>query len=219
MDWDVHPDIDGAEYKPYLPLLYYAGQHRQLFNIRMFFKNQLRGLVHAGITFFITFLSFQNSFVLNADKGYATDLWTSSVCAFTSLVFIVNFNLLIRIKYITYLHALSFVIVSLGLYMIFMWFTNYVYFGWTQYSIYEAHNSILFYLNLALCIGSCLSIDLLLCRLILSVLCRGAVSRVVGRVSNPKSGFILVVLGLLEVPQALTGVSSHFLALISVLSS
>ena len=58
-----------------------------------------------------------------------------------------------------------------------------------------------------------LSIDFLLRRLILSVLCCGAVSRVVGRVSNPKMGFISVVLGLLEVPQALTGLSSHFLAL------
>ena len=58
-----------------------------------------------------------------------------------------------------------------------------------------------------------LSIDFLLRRLILSVLCCGAVSRVVGRIPNPKSGFMLVVLGLLEVPQALTGFSSHFLAL------
>ena len=55
-------------------------------------------------------------------------------------------------------------------------------------SFYEA-----IYLSIYLSIYP--SIDFLLRRLILSVLCRGAVSRVVGRVSNPRSGFILAVLG------------------------
>ena len=25
LDWDIHPDIDGPEYKDFLPLLYYQG--------------------------------------------------------------------------------------------------------------------------------------------------------------------------------------------------
>ena len=31
-DWDINPDLDGAEFKNYLPKIYYPGQHRQLFN-------------------------------------------------------------------------------------------------------------------------------------------------------------------------------------------
>ena len=64
--------------------------------------------------------------------------------------------------------------------------------------------------SLSIYLSIYLSIDFLLRRLILSVLCRGAVSRVVGRVPSPKNGFILVVLGLLEVPLALTGIYHRF---------
>ena len=27
-DWDLHPELDGDEYKQYLPALYYVGQLR-----------------------------------------------------------------------------------------------------------------------------------------------------------------------------------------------
>ena len=57
-DWDVHPALDGEEFGSYLPLIYYPGQHRQLFNVKQFFFSQLQGLVHAAIIFFVTFLSY-----------------------------------------------------------------------------------------------------------------------------------------------------------------
>ena len=79
----------------------------------------------------MTFIGFYDSAILNADIGYTTDLWTSSVTAFTALVVTVNLNLILRMKYITYMHALSFLIISLGFYVMFMWFTNFVEFGWT----------------------------------------------------------------------------------------
>ena len=78
----------------------------------------------------MTFLAFSDSAILNKSSGYSTDLWTSSVAAFTALVVIVNLNLIIRMRYITKFHALSFLIVSLGFYFGFMWFTNFVDFGW-----------------------------------------------------------------------------------------
>ena len=41
LDWDIHPDIDGEEVREYLPLLYYEGQNRLLFNTSKFFLSQL----------------------------------------------------------------------------------------------------------------------------------------------------------------------------------
>lgn len=79
----------------------------------------------------MTFFSFGDSGILNADTGYASDLWTSSVACFTSLVFTVNLNLMIRMKYITWLHVVSVFAISYGLYLAFIWITNYVDMGWT----------------------------------------------------------------------------------------
>ena len=58
-------------------------------------------------------------------------MWTTSVTAFTSLVFVANINLLIRMKYITIYHWLSLLVISIGLYIIFMWGSNFQDFGWT----------------------------------------------------------------------------------------
>ena len=116
-------------------------------------------MVHSAIIFYVTFLTFSDSAILNASKGYSTDLWTGSIAAFTSLVFTVNLNLIIRMKYLTYLHALSILVVSYFSYLGFMWFTNFVDFGWTQYSVFEAHNSNVFYLTIALTSGSCFALD------------------------------------------------------------
>ena len=62
-------------------------------------------------------------------------------------------------KYITWLHILSFVVASYVSYLGFMWFTNFVNFGWTQYSITEAHRSVLFYLCITLTVTFCLALD------------------------------------------------------------
>ena len=159
-DWDLHPSLDGAEYSSYLPMLYYVGQQRQLFNTRKFLLSQLQGLIHAAVIFFVTFIAFQDSAVLSASNGFATDLWTSSVTAFTALVFTVNMSLVIRMKYLTVLHAIAFAIVSIGFYYAFMWFTNFVDFGWTQYSVDQAHQSALFYLCLLITICLCFALDL-----------------------------------------------------------
>ena len=107
----------------------------------------------------MTFITYSDSSILNSSKGYSTDLWTGSVAAFTALVFTVNLNLLIRMKYLTYLHGLSVVLVSYFSYLGFMWFTNFVDFGWTQHSVLEAHRSNVFYLTIALTCGSCFALD------------------------------------------------------------
>jgi len=130
-DWDVHPLLDGREYSQYLPMLYYVGQNRMYFNVQQFFFSALKGMVHSAIIFFITFLSYQESGVLSAEEGYNTNLWTSSVCTFTALIVTVNLNLVMRMKYMTKLHAIGFIVFSFSAYFTFMWLSNYTALAWT----------------------------------------------------------------------------------------
>jgi magnesium-transporting ATPase (P-type) len=135
VDWDINPSIDGKELNEYLPLLYYVGQNKSLFNAKHFFLSQFHGLIHSLIIFFFAFMAFSGSGILNSRTGFTTDLWTSSVAAFTALVSTVNFNLLIRMKFITAIHGLSFLIISFVCYIAFMWSSNYLEFGWTKFSV------------------------------------------------------------------------------------
>lgn len=38
-DWEVHPQLDGKAFEGALPLVYYSGQHRLLFNFQQFIRN------------------------------------------------------------------------------------------------------------------------------------------------------------------------------------
>ena len=130
------------------------------FNVQQFFLSALKGMVHSAIIFFITFLSYQESGVLSAEEGYNTNLWTSSVCTFTALIVTVNLNLMLRMKYMTKLHAIGFIVFSFSAYFTFMWLTNYTALAWTESAVLQAHRSLIFYLIIACTVGICLSTDL-----------------------------------------------------------
>jgi len=102
-----------------------------------------------------------DSGILNPEQGYSTDLWTSSVATFTALVSTVNFNLLLRMKFTTVYHFLSFLFISVLCYISFMWFTNFFDFGWTQFSVLQAHLSPIFYLSIFCTVGTCFMLDYL----------------------------------------------------------
>lgn len=159
-DWDIHPQLDGPAFKACLPSLYYTGQQRLVFNLRNFTLSQFYGLVHATIIFFIIFFGLKDAAILNPSHGAPTDLWTSSLTTFTALVIVVNLNLVMRIQYFTWWHFAGFAVFSIASYFGFMWFTNYVEFGWTQYSVIECFKSPLFYLAVGFAVATCFIIDL-----------------------------------------------------------
>ena len=127
--------------------------------MRTFFFSQLYGLLHASIIFFVTFLGLKDSGIFNPNDGYSTTLWTSSVATFTSLVFAVNINLMVRMRYLTYIHILSLLIISFGAYTGYMWFTNYVEIGAVKDAVLESHFSALFYLCIFFSVTTCLTLD------------------------------------------------------------
>ena len=64
--------------------------------------------------------------IMHGDTGYAPEMWTASVTAFTALIFVIHFNLFTRMRYITYLHVCSIVLWSILPYIIYMWASNYM---------------------------------------------------------------------------------------------
>ena len=95
--------------------------------------------------------------ILNGKTGHPLDMWTASSTAFTSLIFVVNFNLFTRIGYITWLHAMSILLTSITPYLVYMWIGNFMSPEWslTHNAIMEAHKSPTFYLKVGICIGIC----------------------------------------------------------------
>ena len=83
-------------------------------------------------------------------------MWTSSVTAFTALMFVVHFNLITRMKYITWVHIVSICLCSILPYLIYMWLSNWISpdISNTQFAVSEAHASPMFYLRIACCIGA-----------------------------------------------------------------
>ena len=99
--------------------------------------------------------------ILNGKTGYPLDMWTASSTAFTSLIFVVNFNLYTRLGYITWLHAMAILLLSITPYLIYMWIGNFMSPEWSQThnAIMEAHKSPTFYLKVGICIGICFLVD------------------------------------------------------------
>ena len=81
-----------------------------------------------------------NEYPLLDSDGNPADMWTSSITAFTALMFVVMANLFTRMKYITWLHHLSIWALSLAIYLIWMWISNWMP-PQTEYAVMAAHRS------------------------------------------------------------------------------
>ena len=88
-------------------------------------------------------------------------MWTSSVSAFTALIFVVHFNLVTRMYYITKVHLLVIFVCSIFPYLGYMWLSNYLSAdsSQTQNAVLEAHRSPDFYLTVLCSIGVTFLLD------------------------------------------------------------
>jgi len=64
--------------------------------------------------------------IIQGETGFPPDMWTASVTTFTALIFVVNFNLFTRLKYLTVAHFIAIVLCSLLPYLLYMWLSNYM---------------------------------------------------------------------------------------------
>ena len=99
--------------------------------------------------------------MINGQTGYTSDLWTTSVTAFTALVFVVNVNIMLRFHFITVAHVMTVLLGSIALYLAYMWAGNFFDYSQTQFAVEEAHVSPVFYLSVACTIGLSLVFDFL----------------------------------------------------------
>ena len=161
--WDIQADLDGPEYERLLPKLYYIGQFRKKFNIKLFTLSQCQALFDSAVIFFICFQPIYkyDQSISNADFGCTVDKWEASVTAFTALIFVVHFNLYTRMKYITWLHALSIFALSILPYIIYMWIGNYLpdSISQTRFAVMQAHKTLIFYVKIACCIAWSFGVD------------------------------------------------------------
>ena len=63
------------------------------------------------------------------------DMWAFSVSSFTAVIFIVTFRLMITSRYFTWLNLVCIFFLSLGIYFVYVWGSNYTGFSATYQSI------------------------------------------------------------------------------------
>jgi hypothetical protein len=88
-------------------------------------------------------------------------MWSFSISSFTSVIFIVTFRLMLTSRYFTWLNLCCIFFLSLGIYFIYVWGSNYTGFSATYQSIPTIFQSSHYYLSVIVCVGFCFLIDLL----------------------------------------------------------
>ena len=120
-DQDINLKLDGDHWKHKMPKLYLATVDNQCFDKNMFKFNAEISVAHSCILYFIP--------VLILGLG---DQYTMSLASFTSLVLVVNLNLMVNSRYITFINVLSVVLTSIVPYFLFVWKSNYIQGSWMQ---------------------------------------------------------------------------------------
>ena len=90
-DCDINYVIDGKQYKEFYPKLYFVGQKSTIFNFKNYLKLVAAGFFHSICVFFIPYFAFMQTGIMHKD-GKNGDLWTFSVCSFSSLMIVSVFN-------------------------------------------------------------------------------------------------------------------------------
>jgi Phospholipid-translocating P-type ATPase C-terminal len=88
------------------------------------------------------------------------DMWAFSVSSFTAVIFIVTFRLMITSRYFTWLNLFCIFFLSLGIYFLYVWASNYTGFSATYLSIPMIFSSPHYYLTVFLCVMLCYLLDL-----------------------------------------------------------
>ena len=64
-------------------------------------------------------------------NGLSNDMWAFSVSSFTAVIFIVTFRLMLTSRYFTWLNLFCIFFMSLGIYFVYVWASNYTGFSAT----------------------------------------------------------------------------------------
>eukprot|EP00826_Nyctotherus_ovalis_P052696 TRINITY_DN673_c0_g1_i2.p1 TRINITY_DN673_c0_g1~~TRINITY_DN673_c0_g1_i2.p1 ORF type:complete len:974 (-),score=267.29 TRINITY_DN673_c0_g1_i2:180-2690(-) len=148
---DVHHIKDGKlPLNKIYPYLYHLGQGNEVFNFRVILTWLLYGLFHACIVFFVPILVFDKA-ILTSD-GHNEHFWLVSLTTFTSLIFIVNIKLYTISRFFAWINIFAFLVLSIGLYLLVQWLSNYLELFLTVGSVMEAYKTPAYYLSVLTCV-------------------------------------------------------------------
>jgi magnesium-transporting ATPase (P-type) len=109
-DFVVHPDLDRTPKKTILnqsPKLYYVGRLNTIFNSHNFAINALWAMLQATALYFIPFMAFTESSIIDGNNGQTADFWLISSVSGCSVLIVGWANLLINTRYFTWVLFLS----------------------------------------------------------------------------------------------------------------
>ena len=132
------------------PHMYHIGQCNEIFNVKNLLIWFLYGIFHSCIAFFIPLLTLHEG-ILTSDGNTASQ-WVFSVTSFTCVIGIVNMKLFTIHRFFTWINALSILLLSLGIYIVVQWLSNYIYPFVTIGSVLIEYQSASYYLSVTLCV-------------------------------------------------------------------
>ena len=154
--------MEGEQLKQLYPKLYYIGSKSTIFNWTNYYNHSFLGLIHALICFYFPLYIFQDTNLLISGSGKNTDIWSLSITSFTCLYSVVTTKIIITTRWWTNVSFFFYSVMSILVYIIYVWMSNY----WSQskviHSVIETHMSPLFWLSILLVGGFVMLSDLVL---------------------------------------------------------
>ena len=148
---------DGIIVEISIPYLYKEQRDNPIFNIKNFLLNQLKGIIHALINYYITiYVVFKE---INKN-GNESNLWVISAVLYTNILIIVSVELIIFTKYHTFINWLVIIILTFLLYIIFLIIVEKITVFTSSGSMDYTFNSSLVWFDIILVSGTCGLIDL-----------------------------------------------------------
>ena len=96
-----------------------------MFNYKNYFAWLIEGMVEATLLTVITFFII-GDIALNGE-GYSTSFWLVGIMVYTEVIFVVTFKLSTHTKFWSAILIWVIFLTSLGLYIAYMWISNYVF--------------------------------------------------------------------------------------------
>ena len=150
---------DGIIVEISIPYLYKEQRDKPIFNIKNFLLNQLKGILHAIINYFITiYVVFKE---INKN-GNETNLWVISAVLYTNILLIVTIDLIIFTKYHTFINWILIAVLTFFLYIFFLIIVEKINIFKSSGSMNYTFKSSIVWLDIILVSGICALIDLVI---------------------------------------------------------
>ena len=150
---------DGIIVEISLPYLYKEQRDKPIFNIKNFLLNQLKGIIHAMINYYITiYVVFKE---INKN-GNESNLWVISAVLYTNILIIVTVDLAIFTKFHTFINWIIIILLTFVSYIIFLIIVEKINIFTSTGSMDYTFNSSLVWFDIILVSGICALIDLVI---------------------------------------------------------